>query len=181
MRFSESEPQSSLLGHIDAAQFLQPVILLQRGLELARVNAKRDLLGPAVPAFADHNSMQNAQHIQLGNQVCYAAMGQIVGLDQRAELFIHIVDGTGSDVSGALLFEKDNAVEHQLGLSGQSLMTSSTLSCSIFSRAERMILATITERALSANSPDMRRRSKAFRASPCSCAAKAAHKGMTLS
>ncbi len=65
--------------------------------------------------------MQDAKHIQLSDEVSYASMGQIIGLNQRTELFVHVINCTGSDVSCPLLFQKNDAIEDQLGLSWQGL------------------------------------------------------------
>lgn len=54
-----------------------------------------DLLGPAASFIADRDGMQNAQHIQLGDEVGNPAMGQIVRLHHRAELLVHVVDCAG--------------------------------------------------------------------------------------
>ena len=51
--------------------------------------------------------MQYAQHIQLSYEIGYSPMGQIVGLHQRTELFVHVVDRTGSDIPNSLLFQED--------------------------------------------------------------------------
>ena len=69
-----SKTQTRLLRYIDIGQDLQPVILLQCGLEFAGIDTQCDLFGSAVPALADHNRMQDAQHVQLGNEVRYSAV-----------------------------------------------------------------------------------------------------------
>src|SRR5438552_2698490 len=113
-----SEEPSLLLGR-EADDGLEHGVLAEHVLRLFERDGHLDLLRASVAALRDDAGLEDAEHVELRDEVRDAALREDVHVDLLTELTVRVVHFARREALRARFLTEDRAEEHELALRGE--------------------------------------------------------------